>query len=170
MNEEQRESDVGWCVVIIMVTVHSHRRIWTRDWILVRGGRRWLVKTRKWKWTKGEKEKEGKGETNQSTYIHHNYRFRSECIGFFYFWSSFPCMSNKIHWSCMSHIRSGMAYILDAFYLHNNHLDSYSNIFLRTKSVHFDMLYTAFPMNRCMLSTMNGTMHNCKWEIKRERI
>lgn len=103
-----------------------------------------------------------------STYIHHNYRFRSECNGSFYFWSNFLCMSSRIRCWYMFRIRLGMAYTLDAFYRHNNPLDSYSSISLRRQNVRYDMLCTAFPMNHCTLDTTNDMMHSYT-KIGRER-
>lgn len=97
-----------------------------------------------------------------STYIHHNYHFRSECNDSFYFWSNFLCMSSRIRCWCTFRIRLDMAYILVAFYHHNNPLDSYSSISLQKKNVHYDMLCTAFPMNHCTSDTMNDTMHSYK--------
>lgn len=95
-----------------------------------------------------------------STYIHHNYHFRSVCNDSFYFWSNFLCMSSKIRCWCTFRIRLDKACILVAFYHHNSPLDSYSSISLRMKSVRFGMLCIAFPMNHCTSDTMNDMMHN----------
>lgn len=96
------------------------------------------------------------------TYIRHNYHFRLKCTGSFYSESSSLCMSNKFRCWCMFRIRSDMAYILDAFYHHNNQLDSYLSISHQMKNVRYGMLCTVFPMNHYTFGTMNDMMHSCE--------